>query len=70
MFCLPIWILIVAYIAHIMEEYFLNWRDWTEKVSKLQLSWSEFLVTNAAVIVMGFPIGLQVVKAMTSVDGH
>lgn len=35
MFCLPIWILIVAYTAHIMEKYFLNWRYWVEKVSRL-----------------------------------
>lgn len=54
MFCLPIWILVVAYAAHIMEEYFLNWRAWAEKMSKLQLSWTEFFVANAAVIVLGF----------------
>lgn len=54
MFCLPLWVLVVAYSAHIMEEFFLNWREWAESISKFQLSWTEFFVANFAVIILGF----------------
>ena len=50
---LPIWVLTVAYAAHIIEEYFLDWRGWTESVSKFKLTWAEFFVANFAVIVLG-----------------
>ncbi len=51
---LPLWILIVAYAAHIMEEYFLDWKGWAERMSGIHMGWAEFLVTNSAVIVLGF----------------
>lgn len=54
MISLPLWILVVAYSAHVMEEYFLNWLDWATKISKFNLSWSEFFTANAAVIILGF----------------
>lgn len=30
---LPLWILMTAYAAHIMEEYVLGWKDWAERMS-------------------------------------
>lgn len=51
---LPLYILIAAYAAHIMEEYFLNWKDWAEKLSGLAMNWTEFLLANGAVIILGF----------------
>ena len=51
---LPLWILIVAYAAHIMEEYFLDWKGWAGRMSGLDMSWTEFFVANSAVIVLGF----------------
>lgn len=51
---LPLWILVTAYAAHIMEEYFLGWRDWAERLSGFSLSWTEFFIANSAVIVLGF----------------
>ncbi len=50
---LPLWILTVAYAAHILEEYMLDWRGWTLQISGITLGWNEFFVANAAVIVMG-----------------
>ncbi|WP_080903557.1 hypothetical protein [Parabacteroides sp. Marseille-P3160] len=50
---LPFWILTVAYAAHILEEYMLNWKKWAQEISNLQLEWSEFFVANFAVIVLG-----------------
>jgi hypothetical protein len=51
---LPFWLLTVAYAGHILEEYILDWRSWAQEISKLKLEWSEFLVANFAVIVLGF----------------
>lgn len=51
---LPFYILTVAYAAHILEEYILDWRKWAQDTSKLMLDWSEFFVANFAVIVLGF----------------
>lgn len=50
---LPFWILTVAYAAHILEEYALNWKKWAQEVSNLQLEWTEFFVANFAVIILG-----------------
>lgn len=50
---LPFWALTVAYSAHILEEYTLDWRSWAEETSGLKMKWSEFFVTNFAVIVLG-----------------
>lgn len=48
------WALIVAYSAHIMEEYFLDWKSWAQKMSGIKMEWGEFLIANSAVIVLGF----------------
>lgn len=49
----PFWVLTIAYSAHILEEYMLDWRGWAKDMSNLDLKWSEFLVANFAVIIMG-----------------
>lgn len=49
----PLWMLTVAYAAHILEEYTLDWRGWAQETSKLKLEWTEFFVANFAVIVLG-----------------
>lgn len=48
-----IWILVVLYAAHILEEYMLDWRTWAEKTSGLSVSWTAFFLVNAAVIILG-----------------
>ena len=50
---LPLWILTIAYLAHIAEEYFLDWRKWVESVSGYRLSWKDFFIANAIVIAIG-----------------
>jgi hypothetical protein len=50
---LPFWILTVAYAGHILEEYMLDWRRWAQETSGLKLEWTEFLIANFAVIVLG-----------------
>lgn len=49
----PFWALTVAYAAHILEEYVLDWKSWAEKTSNLKMEWNEFFIANAAVIVLG-----------------
>lgn len=49
----PLWALTAAYAAHILEEYVLDWRGWTQRVSGMSLDWTAFFVANAAVIVLG-----------------
>ena len=47
------WILTAAYAVHIIEEFFLDWRSWTKRISGLELSWREFAIANTIVIVIG-----------------
>jgi len=49
----PFWVLTVAYAAHILEEYVLDWKTWTQETSGLKMEWSEFFVANFAVIILG-----------------
>jgi hypothetical protein len=41
---LPFWLLTVAYSAHILEEYMLDWRGWAQQISKMSLSWTDFFL--------------------------
>jgi hypothetical protein len=47
------WLSMAAYAAHIMEEFIFDWRNWARAVIKLPVEWSDFYVTNAAVISLG-----------------
>lgn len=49
----PFWALTVAYCAHILEEYILDWKTWAEQTSGLKMEWSEFFIANFAVIILG-----------------
>lgn len=49
----PLWALTVAYSAHILEEYILDWKIWAEQTSGIKMAWSEFFVANFAVIILG-----------------
>ena len=48
------WVALLAYTLHILEEYVFDWRDWARAVIKLPVEWSDFYLTNAAVVVLGF----------------
>jgi hypothetical protein len=50
------WLLIVAYSAHILEEYFMNWKKWVYTYTKINISWNEFYLINCIVIVYGICI--------------
>ncbi|HEY9211271.1 MAG TPA: HXXEE domain-containing protein [Ancylobacter sp.] len=47
------WLALAAYTLHIMEEFALDWRDWARSVIGLPVEWTDFYITNAAVIVLG-----------------
>lgn len=48
------WVALPAYTLHILEEYAFDWRNWARAVIKLPVEWSDFYLTNAAVVVLGF----------------
>lgn len=47
------WISIVVYSAHILEEYNLNWKKWVFSITKNNIEWSDFLITNSIVVILG-----------------
>jgi hypothetical protein len=47
------WLAAIVYALHVMEEHTFNWRDWARGTLGLPAEWSDFYVTNAAVIVLG-----------------
>ena len=47
------WLLLLAYALHMLEEFMLDWRDWAAGVLGLPVSWPDFYVTNAVVVVLG-----------------
>jgi hypothetical protein len=48
------WLALAAYAAHILEEFSLDWRNWARAVVGLPVEWSDFYVTNAVVVILGF----------------
>lgn len=48
------WLALVAYTLHILEEFAFDWRNWARSVIGLPVEWSDFYLTNAAVVVLGF----------------
>lgn len=47
------WLLVIAYAAHMMEEYILNWKSWVFVSFNREITWGEFIITNAVVIIAG-----------------
>lgn len=52
------WLGMVAYAAHILEEYTLDWRNWARGVLGLPVEWSDFYVTNCIVLALGVGQGM------------
>jgi hypothetical protein len=52
------WLAMAAYAIHILEEFSFNWRDWARAVIKLPVEWSDFYITNAAVVALGIAQGM------------
>lgn len=48
------WLALVAYTLHVLEEHAFDWRNWARSVIGLPVEWSDFYITNAAVVVLGF----------------
>lgn len=48
-----LWIMMMAYAAHILEEYTLDWSSWAKQALGLEVSWPHFYVVNFIVIVLG-----------------
>ncbi len=48
-----LWLMLFAYALHILEEHTLDWLGWARFTLKLDLTWADFYVTNAIVVVAG-----------------
>ncbi|WP_296707091.1 HXXEE domain-containing protein [Rhodoblastus sp.] len=47
------WLGMAAYAMHILEEYALDWLNWSRNVLGLPTEWNDFYVTNCVVIALG-----------------
>jgi hypothetical protein len=48
-----LWIALASYAIHILEEFMFDWKNWANKVLGLPVTWPDFYVTNAVVVVLG-----------------
>jgi hypothetical protein len=53
-----LFLICIAYAAHVLEEYFFDWRSWASQTSKTELRWSDFYLVNAAFFVFAFSCAL------------
>lgn len=54
-----LWISLLFYALHIVEEIVLDWNSYVRAISKVDIKWSDILVINFAVIMTGL-CGAQV----------
>jgi hypothetical protein len=52
------WLLVISYSAHILEEYNLNWKKWVFTIAKRNVEWSDFIITNSVVIILGICLSM------------
>ena len=46
-----LWVMVVAYALHIVEEHNLDWKGWVKRNARFDVSFADFYVVNAALIV-------------------
>lgn len=49
-FAFVLWLMLFAYALPILEGHTLTWLGWARSTLKLDLTWSDFYVTNAIVV--------------------
>lgn len=64
------WLAMAAYGAHILEEYWGDWRGWARSMSGLPVEWRDFWLMNAAVLVLGAALALQAARYPLLVLGY
>jgi hypothetical protein len=48
-----LWLCVAAYGLHVLEEFMLDWKTWSQQVLHLPTRWDDFYITNCLVIVIG-----------------
>ncbi|MEJ0090575.1 MAG: HXXEE domain-containing protein [Limisphaerales bacterium] len=48
-----LWIAMLAYALHAVEEYMFDWKGWANSVLKLPVDWTIFALVNGVVVVLG-----------------
>lgn len=68
------WLAVAAYALHVVEEHILGWYDWARKTMNIALSWEQYVITEAAILILGLaaamlsnePIGPTLVVAFAT----
>ncbi len=47
------WLAVAAYALHVVEEHILGWYDWARKTMNISLGWNEYVITEAAILLLG-----------------
>lgn len=47
------WLAVAAYALHVVEEHILGWYDWARKTMNISLGWNEYVITEAAILILG-----------------
>jgi hypothetical protein len=45
-------------LAHILEEYYLNWQKWVHTITGINIPWNEFYIINFIVVIYGICIAM------------
>jgi hypothetical protein len=61
-----LWLALAAYTIHMLEEFTFNWCDWARNVLHLAVTWEQFYVTNAIVVVLGI-VAAELAAALPAV---
>ncbi len=47
------WLAVAAYALHVVEEHILGWYDWARKTMNISLGWDQYVITEAAILILG-----------------
>ena len=53
-----LWIMVIATALHVLEEHTLNWRDWARRSLHVNVTWADFYVTNATMLVAAIAVAV------------
>ena len=58
------WLAVAAYALHVVEEHILGWYDWARKTMNISLGWNEYVITEAAILILGLTAAMLSGTAM------
>ncbi|MBY0532297.1 MAG: HXXEE domain-containing protein [Xanthobacteraceae bacterium] len=58
------WLAVAAYALHVVEEHILGWYDWARKTMNISLGWDQYVITEAAILILGLTAAMLSGTAM------